>query len=66
MPVIPSPVDGVDLQVVSSTPVLFAYGRPAGQAMECARIFNDSLLELCAAGRGRLVAQVRGKKLAKD
>jgi aminocarboxymuconate-semialdehyde decarboxylase len=47
--------DGVDLQVVSSTPVLFAYGRPAAQAMECARIFNDALLELCAAGRGRLV-----------
>ena len=47
--------DGVDLQVVSATPVLFAYGRPAAQAMECARIFNDALLELCAAGRGRLV-----------
>ena len=47
--------DGVDLQVVSATPVLFAYGRPAEHAMECARIFNDALLELCAAGRGRLV-----------
>ena len=40
--------DGVDLQVVSATPVLFAYGRPAEHAMECARIFNDALLELCA------------------
>ena len=30
------------------TPVLFAYGRPAEHAMECARIFNDALLELCA------------------
>ena len=47
--------DGVDVQVVSATPVLFAYGRPAEQAMECARIFNDALLELCAAGDGRLV-----------
>ena len=47
--------DGVDLQVVSATPVLFAYGRPAEHAMECARIFNDALLELCAAGDGRLV-----------
>jgi aminocarboxymuconate-semialdehyde decarboxylase len=47
--------DGVDLQVVSATPVLFAYARPAEHAMECARIFNDALLELCAAGRGRLV-----------
>jgi aminocarboxymuconate-semialdehyde decarboxylase len=47
--------DGVDMQVISATPVLFAYGRPAEQAMECARIFNDALLELCAAGSGRLV-----------
>ncbi len=47
--------DGVDAQVVSATPVLFAYGRPAEQAMECARIFNDALLALCAAGDGRLV-----------
>ena len=47
--------DGVDLQVVSATPVLFAYGRPAEHAMECARIFNDALLELCAGGGGRLV-----------
>jgi aminocarboxymuconate-semialdehyde decarboxylase len=47
--------DGVDLQVVSATPVLFAYGRPAEHAMECARIFNDALLELCAGGDGRLV-----------
>ncbi len=47
--------DGVDVQVVSATPVLFAYGRPAEQAMECARIFNDALLELCAGGDGRLV-----------
>jgi aminocarboxymuconate-semialdehyde decarboxylase len=47
--------DGVDVQVISATPVLFAYGRPAEQAMECARIFNDALLELCASGDGRLV-----------
>jgi len=47
--------DGVDVQVVSATPVLFAYERPATHALECARIFNDALLELCAAGRGRLV-----------
>jgi aminocarboxymuconate-semialdehyde decarboxylase len=47
--------DGVDVQVVSATPVLFAYGRPAEQAMECARIFNDALLELCTKGHGRLV-----------
>jgi aminocarboxymuconate-semialdehyde decarboxylase len=47
--------DGVDVQIVSATPVLFAYGRPAEHATECARIFNDSLLELCEGGAGRLV-----------
>jgi aminocarboxymuconate-semialdehyde decarboxylase len=47
--------DDVDFQVVSSTPVLFAYHRPPEQAMECARVFNDALLELCAAGQGRLI-----------
>lgn len=47
--------DGVDLQIVSATPVLFAYGRPAEHALECSRIFNDALLELCRNGRGRLV-----------
>lgn len=46
--------DGVDLQVVSATPVLFAYDRPADQALEVARIFNDAALELCAQGEGRL------------
>jgi aminocarboxymuconate-semialdehyde decarboxylase len=47
--------DGVDLQVVSPTPVLFAYDRPAGEALDCARLFNDAALEICAAGRGRLL-----------
>jgi aminocarboxymuconate-semialdehyde decarboxylase len=47
--------DGVDLQVISATPVLFAYHRPAEHAWECARIFNDSLLELCGEGKGRLI-----------
>jgi aminocarboxymuconate-semialdehyde decarboxylase len=47
--------DGVDIQVVSATPVLFAYQRPAQQALECAQIFNDSLLEIVAPAGGRLV-----------
>jgi aminocarboxymuconate-semialdehyde decarboxylase len=47
--------DGVDVQVISATPVLFAYQRPAAHAMECARIFNDALLELCAHNPARLV-----------
>jgi len=48
--------DGVDRQVISATPVLFAYDRPAAQARDCARIFNDAALALCERGQGRLVA----------
>ncbi len=47
---------GVDLQVISATPVLFAYDRPAEQALEVAKIFNDAALELCSRGQGRLKA----------
>jgi aminocarboxymuconate-semialdehyde decarboxylase len=46
--------DGVDVQVMCATPVLFAYQRPAAQALECARIFNDAALEMCAAAPRRL------------
>jgi aminocarboxymuconate-semialdehyde decarboxylase len=46
--------DGVDLQVISATPVLFAYERPVEHALDCARLFNDAALELCAQGKGRL------------
>ena len=48
--------DGIDLQVICATPVLFAYSRPPQQAMECARIFNDAALEICSRGQGRLRA----------
>ncbi len=48
--------DGIDLQIISATPVLFAYQRPAAQALECAQIFNDAALELCSRGHGRLRA----------
>ncbi|MEH1128160.1 amidohydrolase family protein [Micromonospora sp. CPCC 206061] len=47
--------DGVDVQVVSPTPVFFSYERPAAQAVKVARIFNDLTLECAAAGEGRLV-----------
>ncbi len=47
---------GVDLQVICATPVLFAYMRPAAQALDCARLFNDAALDLCERGRGRLKA----------
>jgi aminocarboxymuconate-semialdehyde decarboxylase len=46
--------DSVDLQVMSATPVLFAYDRSIEQALDCARLFNDAALELCARGKGRL------------
>jgi aminocarboxymuconate-semialdehyde decarboxylase len=46
--------DGVDMQVFSATPVLFAYQRPVEHALDCAQFFNDAALELCAQGRGRL------------
>lgn len=46
--------DGVDMQVISATPVLFAYDRPAEHALDCARLFNDAALDLCAKGNGRL------------
>jgi len=46
--------DGIDLQVISATPVLFAYGRPAAHALDCAQLFNDAALEICSRGKGRL------------
>lgn len=46
--------DGIDLQVMCSTPVLFAYGRPLEQALHCARLFNDAGLEIASGGDGRL------------
>jgi aminocarboxymuconate-semialdehyde decarboxylase len=46
--------DGVDVQVMSVTPLLFAYERHAVQALECARIFNDAAREICAHAPQRL------------
>jgi aminocarboxymuconate-semialdehyde decarboxylase len=46
--------DGVDLQIISATPVLFAYERPIEHALDCAQLFNDAALELCSRGKGRL------------
>jgi aminocarboxymuconate-semialdehyde decarboxylase len=46
--------DDIDLQVISATPVLFAYGRPVEHALDCAQLFNDAALELCGRGTGRL------------
>jgi aminocarboxymuconate-semialdehyde decarboxylase len=46
--------DGVDMQIMCATPILFSYHRPAAQALECARIFNDAALEICARAPRRL------------
>jgi aminocarboxymuconate-semialdehyde decarboxylase len=46
--------DGVAVQIISATPILFSYHRPGAQALEAARIFNDAALELCAAAPRRL------------
>jgi aminocarboxymuconate-semialdehyde decarboxylase len=46
--------DEIDMQIISATPVLFAYERPAEHALDCAQLFNDAALELCSRGRGRL------------
>lgn len=46
---------GVDVQVISPTPVFFGYDRPADQAVKVARIFNDLALEMAAGAPGRLV-----------
>ncbi|MFM8238878.1 MAG: amidohydrolase, partial [Actinomycetota bacterium] len=47
--------DGVDVQVVSPTPVFFSYARSADAAAKVARIFNDLTLEICSQLPDRLV-----------
>jgi aminocarboxymuconate-semialdehyde decarboxylase len=46
--------DGVDVQIMCATPLLFSYDRPAAQALEVARIFNEAALEICGAAPRRL------------
>jgi aminocarboxymuconate-semialdehyde decarboxylase len=47
--------DGVDVQVVSPTPVFFSYAHDATQAARIATIVNDLALEICAPAPGRLL-----------
>jgi len=47
--------DGVDVQVVSPTPVFFSYARSADAGAKVARIFNDLTLEICALLPERLL-----------
>jgi aminocarboxymuconate-semialdehyde decarboxylase len=46
--------NGIDMQIISATPVLFAYARKAEHALDCARVFNDVALEMCQRSKGRL------------
>lgn len=48
--------DGVHQQIISATPILFAYERPPEQALYCAQLFNDAALEICSQGENRLHA----------
>ncbi|WP_406725030.1 amidohydrolase family protein [Streptomyces sp. GD-15H] len=47
--------DGVEIQVVSPTPVFFGYDLPGGQAEKISRIFNDLALEICAPAPDQLL-----------
>ena len=47
--------DGVDQQVVSPTPVFFAYGRDARQAASVSAIFNDLALDITSQAPERLL-----------
>jgi aminocarboxymuconate-semialdehyde decarboxylase len=47
--------DGVDMQVVSPTPVFFSYDRTPAEGVRIAKVFNDLALEICAPANGRLV-----------
>lgn len=47
--------DGVEMQVVSPTPLFFSYDKSSGEAVKVARIFNDLALEICAPAPDRLV-----------
>lgn len=47
---------GLSHQIISATPILFAYEKPIEQALYCAQLFNDAALDICEQGQGRLFA----------
>ncbi|MEU8246869.1 amidohydrolase family protein [Nonomuraea sp. NPDC048916] len=47
--------DGIDVQVVSPTPVFFGYESAGDEALKVARIFNDLALEICEPAGRRLL-----------
>ncbi|MFT4704554.1 MAG: aminocarboxymuconate-semialdehyde decarboxylase [Bradymonadia bacterium] len=48
--------DGVDVQVISTVPVMFAYWANARHAHRVSQVLNDDLAERCAAHPDRFVA----------
>ena len=46
--------DGVDIQIMCATPLLFGYQRPVAHAIANAQLFNDLALEICAHNPRRL------------
>ncbi len=51
--------DAIARQVISATPVLFAYQSAAAHAADIARLMNDAALALAAKGKGRLTAMAQ-------
>lgn len=47
--------DGVDMQVVSPTPVFFSYHRSVQESARIATIFNDLTAQMCAEAPDRLI-----------
>lgn len=47
--------DGVDIQVVSPTPLFFSYAAKASEAIKVSRIFNDLALEIVSPAPKRLL-----------
>jgi len=50
---------GIDQQIISATPILFAYERPVAQAEYCAQLFNDAAIEICQQAPGRLFSMAQ-------
>lgn len=51
---------GIDVQIICATPVMFGYSRPADAALDMAQRFNDAALAFCghAPDRMKALAQV--------
>jgi aminocarboxymuconate-semialdehyde decarboxylase len=47
---------GIDMQLISATPILFQWERPGVVAADVSRVFNDAALEMCEPSGGRLRA----------